>query len=43
MVDSIEYPSLKVLDILRILDFKQGGSKYAGIKFTATPGTGIFT
>lgn len=33
MVDSIEYPSLKVLDILRILDFKQGGAKYAGIKF----------
>ena len=34
MVDSIEYPSLKVLDILRILDFKQGGAKYAGIKFS---------
>lgn len=43
MVDSIQYPDLKVLDILRLLDFKQGGSKYAGINFKVKPPPGIFT
>lgn len=43
MVDSIQYPDLKVLDILRLLDFKMGGSKYAGIAFAVKPTAGIFT
>lgn len=43
MVDSIQYPDLKVLDILRLLDFKMGGSKYAGINFAVKPTAGIFT
>ena len=43
MVDSIEYPSLRVLEILRMMDFKKGGAKYAGIKFAKDPPPGIFT
>lgn len=43
MVDSIQYPDLKVLEILRILDYKKGGRKYAGIKFAAEPSPGLFT
>jgi len=43
MVDAIQYPDLKVLDILRAMDFKTGGSKYAGIKFDKPPPPGLFT
>lgn len=43
MVDSIQYPDLKVLDILRLMDFKMGGAKYAGINFSVKPQAGIFT
>jgi myosin heavy subunit len=39
MVDSIEYPSLKVLDILKILDFQEGPKgKYFGIPYKPMPG-----
>lgn len=43
MVDSIQYPDLKVLEILRMMDFKQGGAKYAGIKYDPAPQPGLFT
>lgn len=32
-----------MLDILRLLDFKMGGAKYAGIAFAVKPTAGIFT
>ena len=34
---------MKVLEVIRVLDFKQGSAKYAGIKFATPPGIGIFT
>ncbi len=43
MVESIQYPDLKVLDILRLLDYKKGSAKYAGIKYTPDPPSGMFT
>lgn len=33
-IDNIQYPDLKVLDVIKILDFRQGTAKYAGIKFS---------
>ena len=43
MVAAIQYPDLKVLDVIRMLDFKQGSARYAGIKYNPAPGTGMFT
>ena len=43
MVAAIQYPDLKVLDVIRVLDFKQGSARYAGIKYATPPGVGIFT
>jgi hypothetical protein len=43
MVDAIQYPDLKVLEVIRCLDFKPGSAKYAGIKFATPPGVGLFT
>ena len=43
MVAAIQYPDLKVLEVIRLLDFKQGSAKYAGIKFATPPGIGLFT
>jgi myosin heavy subunit len=42
-VDQIQYPDLKVLDVIRALDFKQNSGVYAGVKFEPAAGTGIFT
>ena len=32
-----------MLDILRLLDYKKGSAKYAGIKYTPDPPSGMFT
>jgi hypothetical protein len=34
---------LKVLDVIRAIDFKQNSGSYAGVKFDPPAGTGIFT
>ena len=43
MVDSIQYPDLKVLEILRVMDYKKGNKKYKGMKFDKEPPAGLFT
>ena len=42
-LDSIQYPDLKVLDVIRALDYKLNSGPYANIKFDPPAGTGIFT
>jgi myosin heavy subunit len=43
MIASIQYPDLKVQDILRMMDFKQGSAKYNGIDYKEKPLPGLFT
>lgn len=40
-VDKIQYPDLKVLEVIRLLDYKAAG-KYSGIKYSTPQGLGIF-
>lgn len=42
-LDQIQYPDLKVLDVIRALDYKAGSGPYANIKYDPPAGTGIFT
>ena len=42
-VDQIQYPDLKVLEVIRALDYKQNAGVYYGLKFDPPAGTGIFT
>lgn len=43
IVDRIQYPSLKVLEVIKTLDYKPNSKIYAGVNFAVQPGTGIFT
>ena len=43
IVPRIQYPSLKVLEVIKMLDYKPNSKNYAGVNFSITPGTGIFT
>ena len=43
IVDRIQYPSLKVLEVIKMLDYKTNSKNYAGVNFATPPGTGIFT
>ena len=43
IVSRIQYPSLKVLEVIKMLDYKPNSKNYAGVNFAVTPGTGIFT
>jgi len=42
-IDSIQYPDLKVMEVIKMLDYKQGSGRYSGVKFANPPGTGLFT
>lgn len=42
-LDQIQYPDLKVLDVIRALDYKLNDGPYKNIKFDPPAGTGIFT
>jgi hypothetical protein len=42
-LDQIQYPDLKVLDVIRALDYKLNEGPYKNIKFDPPAGTGIFT
>ena len=43
IVERIQYPSLKVLEVIKMLDYKPNSKNYAGVVFKEPPGTGIFT
>lgn len=43
IVSRIQYPSLKVLEVIKMLDYKPNSRNYAGVNFAVTPGIGIFT
>ena len=43
IVSRIQYPNLKVLEVIKMLDYKPNSKNYAGVNFAEPPGTGIFT